>query len=472
MKKFLLLFLAAAAAAFGQVQIPWSDIADKPTSLGGYARQALAFDGSSGATFGGPTIGTADFTLAAYVNPASFAVAVSIAGNATQCFDLPSATSMRLYDTTTPASVTVPTMPTGIWTHVAWVRSGTTLSAYVNGQLAGTTTCSLSLAALTSIGSINSVPGSNRLTGQLIPPVIYNRALSATEIGTLFSNGALGVGDYNSATFANAIASVGRNVDFSNGATDWVSTNGATVSVVSSKLHVVVASGGQVASLASGYFGGDFVAGRRYRIGFTVSNFTPGQTLRVSAGGSNEVMRDYASPDGSYSFEWTASGTGTQLFFIGMAAVTFDLDDISILRLGLAAAPESGARGLGPQWSDATGNSAHVHLPGDGTGAVTWARPGASDGWFTYTRTSSGYVVGDQAVIPAGCYISQLWVSGNGTVTIGESAGTPANVVASYTAGAAAPATLLLRTTTNAKLYLALGTATTATIKAHLVKVP
>jgi hypothetical protein len=90
----------------------------------------------------------------------------------------------------------------------------------------------------------------------------------------------------------------------------------------------------------------------------------------------------------------------------------------------------------------------------------------ADTGFIEYTRTTDGYLIGDRRVIPSTGYLVEIVATGDGTVTLGESAGTPANVCASVTLTSTPKILPILVTQTSlGKLYCDLGTATTATFK-------
>ena len=111
---------------------------------------------------------------------------------------------------------------------------------------------------------------------------------------------------------------------------------------------------------------------------------------------------------------------------------------------------------------DTSGNGRHLELPETG---VSINDP-ADTGFIEYTRTTDGYLIGDRRVIPSTGYLFEVVATGNGTVTLGESAGTPANVCALVTLTSTPKILPLLVTqTSTGKLYADLGTATTATFK-------
>lgn len=186
---------------------------------------------------------------------------------------------------------------------------------------------------------------------------------------------------------------------------------------------------------------GGFVVGRRYRI------VTLGTTDFTLVGASaNTVGVEFAA---------TGAGTGTG------TAIT----------LGALYIQPDADKGAGPVLRAPYGLPDTV-LPGDGhtSGGVVRSMAGER-GVITYTRTSSGYLIDDVPIIPEGYAIEAVSFVGDGTVTLGESSVTPANVVAAATASANPPPVApLVGTTSNRKLYLVLGTATTCTVHVSIVR--
>jgi len=84
----------------------------------------------------------------------------------------------------------------GVWTHLAGVYDATknTLSLYVNGSLAGTATDTTPIPSAGNLvigrGQNNAAPA-YWFTGKISGVQAYYRALSATEIGTVYSGGSL-----------------------------------------------------------------------------------------------------------------------------------------------------------------------------------------------------------------------------------------------------------------------------------------
>jgi hypothetical protein len=186
--------------------------------------------------------------------------------------------------------------------------------------------------------------------------------------------------------------------------------------------------GGSMVALTAG----SFIVGKRYRI------VTVGTTSFTGLGASANTV--------GVEFTTTGVGTGT-----GTA-----------LPLGTLFEQDSGQRNAGYMVRDTSGNKRHLELPETGVSIID----PADTGFIEYTRATDGYLIGDRRVIPSTGYLVEVVATGNGTVTLGESAGTPANVCASVTLTSTPKILPILVTqTSTGKLYADLGTATTATFK-------
>jgi len=83
---------------------------------------------------------------------------------------------------------TVP-VPAGIWTHVAATYDGTTMQGYVNGAPAGTNTLTVGHPIPTNANTLRigaDSTGGSLFNGMIDEPRVFNRALSAAEIQSLF----------------------------------------------------------------------------------------------------------------------------------------------------------------------------------------------------------------------------------------------------------------------------------------------
>jgi RHS repeat-associated protein len=170
-----------------------------------------SFNGSNGViATAGPVLNTSQsYSVSAWVNLAStstYYTAVSQGGNAAASFYLQYSTALRSWTFVSPSSdstavssypaahaTTTPTLNT--WTHLVGVFDAGTggMSLYVNGALAGTgtnTTPWNSTGPLT-IGGVRLVNAStnNIFNGQVANVQIYQRAVSAADVSTLYAAG-------------------------------------------------------------------------------------------------------------------------------------------------------------------------------------------------------------------------------------------------------------------------------------------
>jgi len=88
-------------------------------------------------------------------------------------------------------SGTSDSVPFDTWSHVAITRSGTTLSFYVNGVFTNSSTVTLPTvpANQISVGMTNNAGVPQDFSGAIDEMRIYNRALSASEVATLYGQG-------------------------------------------------------------------------------------------------------------------------------------------------------------------------------------------------------------------------------------------------------------------------------------------
>lgn len=358
--------------------------------------QGLVFDSTAGAPLSLPAPGTADFSIAAWVDVTDLAAQRYIFGGATNSFGIrihTDATLITIKVGVATTNTSTGTVPVGKFAMVAYVRAAGVGTFYLNASAIG----SAADASDYSVGStfLGSFGGSSPFFSGYLRAYVANRAWTAGDITARFESGGPLTDDYYGAGVNTAIAA------------------------------------------------GSFVVGKRYRIS------TAGTTDFTLIGAANSTV----------GTEFVATGVGT-----GTGAAT---------ALGLVFGPEANAAGAGPQHRDASGNAAHVNLPGDGiTGGVTWAVPGGAACDFGETRTASGFSLGrDAVVIPPGYRIARIWCSGNGTFSIGNAA-SGTEIVNGFTATATTqPATLAAFVTTSRKLYLTLGTATTVTYTVHLERI-
>ena len=189
--------------------------------------------------------------------------------------------------------------------------------------------------------------------------------------------------------------------------------------------------------------------GQRYRVTWARTTTAPACEL-YNAGTATNLI---ATADGSYEF---TAVTGF-LYLRNTGSGQTDVSTLELRPLGALGFPV-----VGPDRfvRDAT----RISPPIDGY--MVGMRPLSTDadGWIRGRRTSSGYLQADTQLVGDGRGVTQVLmrsVSG-GTASLGESAGSPATVVASLTltAGVWTPCTILKSVISTGKLYAALGTAT------------
>lgn len=298
---------------------------------------------------------------------------------------------------------------------------------------------------------------------------IENRALSAAEVLQVYQTGSFPASDFASPAATNTALNAGTFSDASFPYSTPISGASAT--------GFSAASTGAAFCMAACPTAFAIKPGKRFRLTYTLTlNSGTAPTAYIANPGIDGKSNAVVLSVGSNSTELTTDedyATAKLAFYNSSSATNYTLANITLVPLGLLVAPSTKG-GCGPQQRDMSGNNCPINLPGDGVdGGVAWTNP-TDEGWFSYTRTSSGYLFGGWAIIPSGYYIAEMWISGNGVaaVTVGESAGTWTNVVASYVPAATpAPATLLVRTTSNRMLYLYLSASITCTVTVRIAKI-
>ncbi len=141
---------------------------------------------------------------------------------------------------------TTTTLTTGVWYHIAVVtKNGVSVTVYVNGVAVSTQTVSggsLGSPSGTSyeeVGSAALVSGSTPFyfVGLVDDVRVYNRALSAQEVGQLYAQGAVNAAHSNTTTLSSGLVGYwtldGNKTNWLNGTTADSSGNGNTGSLVS-----------------------------------------------------------------------------------------------------------------------------------------------------------------------------------------------------------------------------------------------
>jgi hypothetical protein len=257
----------------------------------------------------------------------------------------------------------------------------------------------------------------------------------------------------------------------------WAGQSGGTATNTAGKMVITTMDGGYAGAIAPGGFAAVYVKGRKYKLTLTVSALVGGSFISLvntadlasaqSISASSDLSSPfYAIPAGTNTYYFSPSTTGNLLicaYGAGSPSITSaTIDDITVIPLGTLFEQDSGQRNAGYMVRDTSGNGRHLELPETGVSIID----PADTGFIEYTRATDGYLIGDRRVIPSTGYLVEVVATGNGTATLGESAGTPANVCASVTLTSTPKILPILVTqTSTGKLYADLGTATTATFK-------
>jgi hypothetical protein len=342
-------------------------------------RQGLVFDGSSatGATVTIPAPKTS-FTIAFWANPTTISSVQgvllgsgSLAGNLNISSGLPAIFNGTVYKY---SSASATAGKTDFW---AYVLSGGTGTWYKNGVAAGSDSDGGTYPD--AIIAIGVDAGGSKFNGYLFP-LVYNRALSASEVVALYEAGAPAGADYNSASNTGIIT--GQNNTFNGGIGNW--TSGGT-GTVAAGTNVMNCTAGSTADNLAGYL--TFVnAGynpKGYYVRVTADITNNSGTVRIGVG--RAVLTQIGSLAGNGTFDATAflpATTDADSFWIcgATSSQTFTVDNFQVFRLGLLLAPDAAQAGGGLVWYDTSGNAANISW----TSGVSWNVPSSAKvatGW-------------------------------------------------------------------------------------------
>jgi hypothetical protein len=344
------------------------------------SRQGLLFDGTGQlTTFTSTAIGATGFTVSAVVNATTLGSSgrVIINGSSFE-FGVLQTGVVYVYNGATALSSTG-TVTAGKLTSVAYTKSGSTGTFYINGVAAGTVTDALTYGSAIGVGGTNATSG---MLGAILAPVLYNRALSAAEVLSLYEAGAPAQADY-PAQFAGTALLTGNNSNFATGVGTWQQVNGAAIAASGGVLNVT----GSSAYIGAGTENGLVRLGARYRLTFTSASYT-GTVANVMVFLQNgDTFGAY--PAGTHTVEFTATVTS----YVGFSATggtsgTFTLDNVTLVPLGVTLAPDANQPGGGLAWYDTSGNNATITLPASG---VNW-------NVRTSGKIAQNFTVGNSAV--------------------------------------------------------------------------
>jgi hypothetical protein len=344
------------------------------------ARQGLVFDGASQTnTVAISAIGTNNCTYAAWINTSALGAIQQIIGSyatgagssgltlqITTAGKLQASAPYQGDNTASTGGITA-----GKWTFVVYVRSATNQGTYyINGVADSSITESFNNYVGTNV-RIGGGTGSNYFNGSISGALIYNRALSAAEVVSLYEAGVPSGSDYNTASNTNLATTT---VVASGGTLSGESATGFTMTSASGVAYVGTrpAFGATTTGLA-----GVAPVGSRWLVTFTAT-LTSGAAPSLSILQTNSfasISNTATVTAGSNSVVLTTTANGTWVVcptFYTTSASTYTISAITVTRLGLLLAPDAAQAGGGLTWYDTSGNAANITLPASG---VSWNVP-------------------------------------------------------------------------------------------------
>jgi hypothetical protein len=373
------------------------------------SRQGLVFDGTTAATATTGALGT-KFTIAFDITLSSLSIQQPLLFFSGSGFIGTRITSGALFWSSAASDFST-TIPVNKTSQVVIVGDGTNATPYLNG-IAGTP-----IAYTASVGGLTNLGYAGNLANTMGPVRLYNRALSAAEVLSLYEAGAPAQTDYGFATNDSSVTVYsgqqiinGANSNFSAG-TGWTLEVGNSISGGKLNLINLAYALCNNTNLRKGY---------RYRLTITIDSITGG-TLRVYDGVNYTGI--IGSTAGTKTLDYTmAADAPVFLRTEGGGAV---VDDITIVPLGVTLAPDANQPGGGLAWYDTSGNNATLTLPASG---VSWnvRTSGKINGPLTIgTATFGGAKLNVYATPADAGYLYGIRLSDESTTTLAFGLQTP-----------------------------------------------
>ena len=344
-------------------------------------RQGLVFDGTLGATFPASfgIFGTSDFTVSWWGLPTSLGVSFRyIFLNASNGFGVYSTAgniTIAKVGSDTATGVYEVAGKSTLWTYT---RSGSTGTLYQNGVSAATITDSSNYT-----GAITGIASTSTGYVGVLCPLIYNRALSSSEVVALYEAGAPAGSDYNTAsnTALNTATFANSNI-YPFGTFSGASTTGFSAASNGVSLQAAYAN----ASIT-------FIKGAKYRLTYTLvvnSGTAPSVVLGNPGVSGYSAITPLTAGTNSVELECTISGTSAQGFgfLLNAAAGNFVISSVSLVPLGLLLAPDAYQAGGGTSWYDTSGNNATISW----TSGVSWNVPSSQKAPIIITTIESNSI--------------------------------------------------------------------------------
>lgn len=267
---------------------------------------------------------------------------------------------------------------------VVFARTSTGASdfrIYVNGVLAYTGTDANNYTAASNSFSDGTADAFN---GKLIGRV-YNRALSAAEVLSLFESGAPAGADYNNAGTTNA------NGTWANSGVQAFDTFTPTLGTSFIAASAATATAGSTITAVG--------VGKRVRVAYNVSAYASGTPKLYLAADKDQLLATALSnvvtmtttAGVNYAELVSTSASADTLVVEGVGASDFTIEAFAVVYSGLLLAPDATQFGSGLAWQDVSGNNADITLPATG---VEWALPSSGTISLGTTKATQATIVG------------------------------------------------------------------------------
>lgn len=319
--------------------------------------QRWAYDGTYGAGFRW-AFGSGDFALLMKVKVSALGTVQYLIGGAANAFALYiDASGYLVAKKMGGASLTASTaaLVAGQEATIAYVRDGTASRYYIDGQPAGSASDGANdySVASTFLGSTTDATTSV-FTGTLVPPSIWNYALSDADILARHTAGGPLAQDFNAASDTSL-------------ATGWTNSSFTSFTGASATGFTAVRASGTGTCWCNTLA---FKRGRKIRITGTLA-LNNGKTVYprfYTFGGSLPAITLAAA--GAFDIELVPATTQTEVVVVDATGDSdFTLSNLSVTRVGVVSAPQANARGYEDTWPDLSGSGTTYTMPASG---VEW----------------------------------------------------------------------------------------------------
>lgn len=319
---------------------------------------------------------------------------------------------------------------------VVATRAGNVVKLYVNGtdtslvEVSAGTAPAWGASVVSDFFNVGMQSAANIFGDRIYRAVLFNRALSASDVAELSVSGVNPADQWGTQTAA-------YSSNFSAGTNSWTAVNGTAagnIDAIGGQDDNLRFTQGTGAMTYSGVYRGGFAGKKRHRI--TASYFIPSGQSQIVA-----VKSEFIGPPPSASDSQTVTNAWTTFSHEGIVSAAdgfvriystftgptgngtdvFYLRAITVERIG-AIVDLDLSSGIGYQAHDRSTNLLHGTL----FGGVSWTSPKKSGTVYGTTSTNGNQQLLASASIPADATITSIAVNSNGgtpNVTIGNASG-------------------------------------------------